>query len=173
MSGPGTMLLAYRSESPAFLGGYGYNVRGFTSPREERLFTLWFNSSMALVELLAKATITRGAWLKLEQFTTEQLSIPDPAKLPEEHWKSIEKCWNAISKKEVPSLMEQLRGGSKVRELIDVTLLKILGADEATAKAVSKELRAGALAGIELLRKTMSKGQEKMSNEEHEMDDED
>ena len=170
LSSPGTMLLAYRSESPTFLGGYGYNVRGFAGPREEKLFTLWFNSSMALIELLAKATITRGTWLKLEQFTTEQLSIPDPAKLPEEHWKSIEKCWNVMSKKEVPSLMEQLRSGSDVRELIDVTLLRILGADAATAKAVSKELRSGALAGIELLRKTMTKGPQKITDEEDEED---
>jgi hypothetical protein len=170
LAAPGTMLLAYRSGTPAFLGGYGYNVRGFTSVREEKLFTLWFNSSLALIDLLAKATITEGSWVKLEQFTTEQLMIPDPAKLKDEDWISIEECWDRVSGKEVTSLSDQLKDGHDVREDADTTLLQILGASKATAKAVSKELRSGALSAIELLRKTMGKGSVEDSDEEEESD---
>jgi hypothetical protein len=158
LAAPGTMLLAYRSETPAFLGGYGYNVRGFGSIREEKLFILWFNSSMALVELLAKATITEGSWVKLEQFTTEQLTFPDPARLTEAQWKSIEDCWDLYSREQVPSLLEQLRKGNSIREEVDVILLQILGADKTTARSVSRELGNGVLAAIDLLRKTMGKG---------------
>lgn len=170
LAAPGTVFLAYRSETPAFLGGYGYNFRGFACTREEKLFVLWFNSTLALMELLAKATITEGSWVKLEQFTTEQLTIPDPAKLPEEHWKSIEECWELVSKSKATSLLEQLTTGSDVRERVDVTLLQVMGADKITAKAVSTRLRLGVLATIELLRRTMGKASKEPAEEEDEAD---
>ena len=52
---------------------------------------------MGLIELLEKATITEGTWIKLEQFTTEQLKIPDPANLTEKHWKRVEALWNDVA----------------------------------------------------------------------------
>jgi hypothetical protein len=75
---------------------YGYNVRGFMHETEEKLFTLWFNSTMGLIELIAKAAITCGTWIKLEQFTTEQLTISDPAKLTEKQWHRIETLWDDV-----------------------------------------------------------------------------
>ena len=155
VAAPGTMLLAYRSETPSFLGGYGYNVRGFANTREEKLFVLWFNSTMALMELLAKTTITEGPWMKFEQFTTEQLTYPDPVKLSEEQWREIDECWDTLSGMEVPSLLEQLQKGNKVREQIDTTLLQLLGVSKGDARLLSKELQSGVLAAIDLLRKTI------------------
>jgi hypothetical protein len=157
LAAPGTRLLAFRSEEPAFLAGaYGYNVRGFREEREEKLFTLWFNSTMGLIELLAKATITMGTWVKLEQFTTEQLSIPDPTKITEKQWQRIEALWEDVSEQSFTSLLNQLYEGDPVRNKIDITLLKVLGLDHTEAQANSGKLQRGALATIQMLLRSMS-----------------
>jgi hypothetical protein len=53
LAAPGTALLAFRSDEPVFLAGaYGYNVKGFIHEREEKLFVLWFNSTMGIIELI-------------------------------------------------------------------------------------------------------------------------
>ena len=158
LAAPGTMLLAFRCDEPVFLAGaYGYNVRGFKHEREEKLFTLWFNSTLGLIQLMAKSTITRGSWVKLEQFTTEQVRIPDPAKLTEKQWERIENVWQEVSGESVDSLMTQLEQGSKVRTKIDIFLLKLLGLDHTEAQANAARLQRGALAGIQMLLRTMEK----------------
>jgi len=158
LAAPGTMLLAFRCEEPVFLAGaYGYNVRGLKHEREEKLFTLWFNSTTGLIQLMAKATITRGSWIKLEQFTTEQVKMPDPAKLTEKQWERIEDLWLEVSNESVQSLMTQLEEGSSVRTKIDISLLKLLGLEHTEAQANAARLQRGALAGIQMLLRTMEK----------------
>jgi hypothetical protein len=158
LAAPGTMLLAFRSGEPAFLAGaYGYNVRGFKHEREEKLFTLWFNSTMGLIQLLAKATITRGSWIKLEQFTTEQVLMPDPEIITEKQWDRIEKLWEDISKESVPSLLMQLEKGSTIRNKMDIELLKTIGIKHSDAQANAAKLQRGALSAIQMLLRTMEK----------------
>lgn len=35
------------------------------------------NSTLALLQLVGKSTITQGSWVKLEEFTAEQVTLPD------------------------------------------------------------------------------------------------
>lgn len=156
LAAPGTMWLAYRSDEPAFLAGaYGYNVKGFQDEKEEKLFTMWFNSSMALIELLGKATITEGSWVKLEKFTSERITMPDPKKLTKKQWQRIEKLWDDLKQETVPSLMGQLEDGDPVREHLDEGLFRVLGLPHTEAQAAGTILRRGALSAIRMLVKTM------------------
>lgn len=157
LAAKGTIFLAYRCEDPSFLIAYGYNVKGFKDENEEKLFTLWFNSTMGLIELLAHATINRGTWLKFEQFTTEQLTIPNPQKLSKTQWIQIEKLWNDLEDESVPPLVEQLEKNNEVRTKLDTTLLKIIGFNDKEALSMSLKLQNGALSSINMLKKTMDK----------------
>jgi hypothetical protein len=152
------MWLAFRSDEPAFLAGaYGYNIHGSKNEREEKLFTLWLNSTLSLIELLSKLTITEGTWIKLEEFTTSQVTILDPLKVTEKQWQKIEELWEEVCDESVPSLLTQLRDRNSVRNKIDVTLLRILGLDHTEAQANAARLQRGALAAIEMLIRTMVK----------------
>ncbi len=156
LAAPGTIMLCYRASETVFLAGaYGYNVKGLANPRQEKLFTLWYNSSMSLIELLSKATVTQGTYMKFEQFTTERVTMPDPDLLTDIQWNRVEKLWDDVSTEPLPSLLTQLQDGNAVRDRLDVELLELVGLHHTEAQAVSKKLQRGALSVITLLRKTM------------------
>jgi hypothetical protein len=52
-------------------------------------------------------------------------------------------------------LLAQQRDGNKIRDQIDINLLKLLGLDYAEAKVASHKIQRGALAAIQMLEKTM------------------
>jgi hypothetical protein len=156
LAAPGTIFLAFRSDDPTFLAGaYGYTVKGFDSEREEKLFTLWFNSTVALTQLIAKATITEGPWVKLEQFTTEQVLMPDPQALSEPQWKQVERLWAKVSQASATSLFDQLKG-SALRQELDRSLLAIIGLDSQKSSECASRLADGTRAAIEMLVKTLT-----------------
>jgi len=158
LAAPGTKLIAFYSEDPYFLAGaYGYNVRGFKDELEERLFVLWMNSTLALLQLIAKSTITRGSWVKLEQFTTEQVILPDVSKLTGSQKAKIEQIWKNLSKTTVPSLLEQLSQPNATRLQLDSALLEFLGMSKEQVEPLARTLQKGALEGIRMLRATMRK----------------
>ena len=155
LAAPGTTLLAFWSSAPSFLAGaYGYNVTGFSTPREEHLFTMWFNSTLALIQMIGKATITRGSWMKLEQFSAEGVLFPRMDKLLEKDQKKVDRLWETLSRREVPSLLQQLETG-KFREDLDVGLLTLLGISEVEAREASAVMRRGVKSAIDMLVRTM------------------
>lgn len=162
LAAPGTKLLAFYSKEPYFLAGaYGYNVRGFKNEMEERLFVLWMNSTLALLQLLAKSTITRGSWVKLEEFTTEQVVLPNTSKLTKDQRIKIEEIWKDFSKASFSSLVEQLSSSNETRLRLDSTLLELLGVPRMQASQTAQELEKGVFGAIQMLKATMKKGHAK------------
>lgn len=158
LAAPGTKLLAFYSQDPSFLAGaYGYNVRGFKGELDEKLFVLWMNSTLALLQLIAKSTITRGSWVKLEQFTTEQVLLPDVSKLTAEQKEEVGEIWKSLSKTPVPSLLDQLSSPNSFRLQLDSALLKFLGVPEEQVEPLARKLEIGVLEAIQMLRTTMKK----------------
>jgi tRNA1(Val) A37 N6-methylase TrmN6 len=159
LAAPGTKLIAFYSEEPYFLAGaYGYNVRGFKNETDEKLFVLWMNSSLALLQLLAKSTITRGSWVKLEQFTTEQVVLPNVSKLTKSQRINIEKMWKVFSKTTVSSLLEQFSSSKETRLQLDSAFLELLGVPKMQASQTAQKLEKGVLGAIQMLKATMKKG---------------
>jgi hypothetical protein len=157
VAAPGTTLLACRSQTPVFLAGaYGYMLRGLEE-KAEKLLCLWLNSSFSLVFLLSKATLTRGTWLKIEQYTTKQLPIPDPNRFGLEEWKQVERLWLRVSKKSQPSLVEQLEQDHRSRTDLDDGILLLLGfSDSSERKVLAQSVRTGLLRTIQALQKSMT-----------------
>lgn len=158
LAAPGTKLIAVRAEYPYFLAGaYGYIVRGFKDELDEKLFVLWMNSTIALLQLIGKSTITQGAWVKLEEFTTEQVILPDVSLLTEPQRIRIEEIWNIFSKETFPSLIEQLNQPFHARLKLDIALLEFLGASTKESEQLARTMEKGALKAIQMLRATMRK----------------
>ena len=158
LAAPGTKLIAAHADYPYFLAGaYGYIVRGFKDELEEKLFVLWMNSTIALLQLIGKSTITQGAWVKLEEFTTEQVVLPDCSVLTVQQKNKIEEIWRNFSKEILPSLMEQLNQSTPVRLQLDIALLELLGTSTKESEQLARTMEKGALKAIQMLRATMKK----------------
>lgn len=156
LAAPGTKQIVLHSDEPCFLVGYGYNVRGFKNVQEEKLFTLWMNSTPGLIQLTAKSTITEGSWIKLEKFTTEQVVMPDASKLTEQNWATVDELWESVSKTAMPSLLEQLEQSNSTRLELDTAILELLGVDSHQLKPLAEVLEKGLLEAIRMLRATMT-----------------
>lgn len=100
------------------------------SPDEAIILTLRFNSTLSLTSLLVCRTETRGAWMKLHEYTLNDLMIIDPSKLLTEEWNLLLEVFNKIIEVSFPSVLEQLRGRFWARVEIDKAILKTLGFSE-------------------------------------------
>lgn len=151
----GTTVLACRSDRPTFLAGYGFMVRGLTV-REEKLFCLWANSTLYLIQALNRMTPTRGSYLKFEMSAIEQVVFPDFDKLSEDDWRFVEGLYDRATSLKWPSITLQLRG-DPIKILVDEGMLELLGVGKEQRAETASALRSGALATIEALAATMGK----------------
>jgi hypothetical protein len=115
------------------------------------------NSTIALLQLIGKSTITQGAWVKLEEFTTEQVILPDCSVLTVQQKNKIEEIWRNFSKEILPSLMEQLNQSTPARLQLDIALLELLGTSNKESEQLARTMEKGVLKAIQMLRATMKK----------------
>jgi hypothetical protein len=115
------------------------------------------NSTLALLQLIGKSTITQGSWVKLEQFTTEQVVLPDVSKLSVSQKEEFEQIWKEFARANVPSLVEQLSQPDLTRLQLDSALLRLLEVPEEQIESLALKLEKGALEAIRMLRVTMKK----------------
>jgi hypothetical protein len=54
-----------------------WSIKGFTND-EAKIFTLWFNSALNLLQLLIHRTETRGAWIKLHEYQIRHALMLNP-----------------------------------------------------------------------------------------------
>lgn len=155
LAGPGTHFVCCRSTKQFFLAAYAFMVRGFKSTVEEKLFTLWINSSYGLFRLLEKITITRGTWVRLEQFRYREIEIPDCGKLTEEQKKAIEDIYEEFSKMKLNQLTEELPKPDGARARLDERLLTLVGFPQEDASRIGRDIRLGLINVIETLHRTM------------------
>ncbi len=155
LAGPGTHFVSCRSSKPFFLAGDAFMVREFKSPLQEKLFTLWLNSSYTLFRLLEKITITRGTWVKFERFRYEEIEIPDFDKLTKEQEKEVEDIYAEFSKAKLVELTSELVREDGPRAKLDQRLFMLVGFSQAEASRIGTDIRLGLSDVIETLRKTM------------------
>ena len=128
ISATGTRLIAYYSSLPT-VGVDMWSVKGIPND-EAKIITLWFNSTLNLLSILTQRTETRGAWMKLHEYTSKDLLILDPSKLSTAERNLLLKLFNKIRNISFPSVLEQLRGRFWARVEIDKAILKVLGFNE-------------------------------------------
>lgn len=168
LGAPNTNVLCVWSQEPILPACEGYAIQGLDSP-QTKLLTMWYNSTPSVITLLSHSTLTRGTWLKLEDFAIKILQVPNLMALTDQQKKLVDRVFSQASKKDWPSLMEQLKNSSEGRAMIDDLVLELSGIASATERSrIAKRLRLGALAALEALQKTMVATRE--SEEETESD---
>lgn len=153
---PGTNSICCWSKHPMFNVSH-YMAEGFEDERQERLFCLWMNSTLAIIQLLPAAASTRGTWVRLERFAVDRMLIPDFSQLRQNDWIHVDTLWDEVSKMGLVSLREQLELDEGFRARLDDGLLKLLGIQSKEDRlAIGSEMRHGVLVAIDALKRSMS-----------------
>jgi len=155
LAAPGTRLIALRTSNPS-LAIRDYMLRGFKNEAEEKLFCIWLNSTPFLVEMLGRATITRGSWLLFDLFALDNVRFPDITKLDASQIKLIADGYDRIKGIIFSPLIEQLKNHKKERMILDDIILKLLGVKNGEKRMkISLALQTGASEAIHTLQNTM------------------
>jgi hypothetical protein len=93
-----------------------------------RLLALYLNSSIALLQLLAYAVETEGAWVALQgDQVWSHIHIPNIIDFPFSIIQSARKIFNEIGKADVPPLYRRIKDKHELQRRIDEISLKMLG----------------------------------------------
>ncbi|MGC8896226.1 MAG: Eco57I restriction-modification methylase domain-containing protein [Candidatus Bathyarchaeia archaeon] len=128
LSAKGTKFLAFFSATPIF-GVDMWSIKGFND-KDAKIFTLWFNSTLNLLQLLIYRTETRGAWIKLHEYQIRNSMMLNPKTLTQQEKYALLDLFEKFKTQKFPSILEQLRGRFWARVEIDKAILKILGFNE-------------------------------------------
>jgi len=126
MSASGTKLLAWYTSMP--MAGYSLvlNVTGLKD-EDAKMFTIWFNSTINVLQIFLGRIETRGAWMAFRQYVMSSFFVLNPSSLTKSQKQKILKTFEDIKDAEFPSLLKQLRLSHPVRQRIDKLILEIIG----------------------------------------------
>jgi hypothetical protein len=150
LSRPGTRLLAYFSSVYAAPSGVLWSIRGI-SDDDAKILTIWFNSSINILQLFLNRVETSGPWMELHEYVLNDISILDPRALSEAQRTRILDTFDKVKKRTFPSIYNQISNGFWGREEIDHTILLVFGFGAKEAKNLSNVVRhalAGELANL-------------------------
>jgi type I restriction-modification system DNA methylase subunit len=157
ISAPGMCLFAFYSDEP-LVGADMWCVKSL-SKDFTKILSLWFNSTLNVLQTLILRTETRGAWMVVHDYILGEMLIPNPSKLSESDLKYLLKVFSSLKDIKFPSVLEQLKGKHNARMLIDKAWLKILGY-EGDMNSLLDRLYDSLAEEIELLRRLMAEGDE-------------
>jgi hypothetical protein len=75
---------------------------------EARVLTLWFDSSIGILQFLLTRVPGRGGWTKYRRYSQSRFYTLDPDVLSDDDCDKLERVWNEWKETECPSLVEQL-----------------------------------------------------------------
>jgi len=95
-----------------------------------KILTLWFNSTINIIQSLIRRVETRGAFLQLQKYALMNFLVLDPNLLSDREKTFLIDLFETIKDAPLPSIIDQLKNRSEFRLKMDKTLLEILGFDE-------------------------------------------
>jgi len=125
ISAPGTILLAFYSSIPAAPPGVSWSLN--ISQDHAKILTLWFNSSLNLLQTLIYRKETGGAYSQIDKYTLKAFQILDPTSLSKSEKKRLLNIFKKVKKINFPSILEQLKTRFQPRIEIDKVILQMLG----------------------------------------------
>lgn len=156
---PGSTVLCTWSHEPVFVACEAYGVSNVPDEYQQKLLALWFNSTFFLLEVVAHATITRGTWMKIEEFSLAACDIPALHLLSPAEKKIVDSTWSSITGTPWPALMDQLLSSEGPRVELDDAVLKLLGClDQSERRSLAEKVRAGVHSALIGLARTMGAG---------------
>jgi hypothetical protein len=157
LASPGTTLMSCWSSTPAF-NTTNFAAKNFKDKRQEKLFCLWINSSLGLLQVVA-ATPTRGSWMGIQRNIVDKILLPNYSTLSEEVGQRIDQLWDRVNRMHLKSLVEQLEANDVFRTELDNGLFELIGiADAGLRNRLGTTIRLGIAAAIKTLKKSMGGG---------------
>lgn len=126
ISAPGSTLLTFYSSVPIVAGVVTWPVK-IPRDKDSRILTVWFNSSINILQLLLNRSETRGAFLEISKYILDKFLILDPQNLSEREKKSLLHVFEKVKDATFPSILDQLKKRFPLRVEIDKAVLKVLG----------------------------------------------
>ena len=166
LAAPNTFVLCVWDKENLFPACEGYAIRMVTG-ESAKLLTMWYNSTPFVIQMLSHSTLTRGTWLKFEEFAVDLLPLPDFTRLRDEDKQRIAHAFDKANQEQWPCLLDQLRNGSVGRRIIDDLILQLMGVESSEERVkIQERLRIGAFTAIETLRQTMVVEEEEEEGDE-------
>lgn len=132
-----TRVVAMRSETRV-LSNVWWPVKVDDEPAEKAL-TLWMNSSLGLLTILAERTSTRGGWVGMEKADLEELPVLDTRQLSTSQLQALVELFDGLAETEFERLPAMVQcegrrasddGLSRILELPGLGMLRTLFASE-------------------------------------------
>ena len=130
-------IVAMRSKTKV-LSNVWWPIR-LESPEVERALSIWLNSSLGLLAILAERTSTEGAWVAMKKADLETLPVLDPRRLSPSQLQALSDLFDELSEAEFERLPNMARcptrralddGLSRILNLPDLSKLRDLLASE-------------------------------------------
>jgi hypothetical protein len=132
------------------------------------LLALYLNSSITLLQLLAYAVETEGAWIALQgDQVWSHIHVPNMSDIPLDVRQSALKRFNEVSKEDVPSLYERIRQRHDVQKNIDEISLSMLGLNNWINRL--DEIYDAILRELDIMQKVLEESQKERSGERIQM----
>jgi len=129
MSAKGTTLFAWFSSKPMVGCGVVWNMQG-VSKDYAKILSLWFNSTVYVLQIYLNRVETRGAWMQFHKYVMDDLLTLHPLKITENQKKMLLKTFEKVKDVEFPAFFKQLKNKFWARVEIDKAILKTLGFSE-------------------------------------------
>jgi len=126
INAPGTIHLSYFS--PKLTAGPGMTWVARIPDEEAKILSLWFNSSLHLVQVFLKRV--EDIWIDVHKYILENMLVLNPNNLSIEKKKSLLKLFDKISKESFPTLEDQYINDPLLKKMIDLGILEALGFNE-------------------------------------------
>jgi hypothetical protein len=125
----GTMLLGFYSSNPFTGASDMWSIRGLADD-EAKVLSLWFNSTINLLQIYLQRKETRGIWMQLDEYALQEEQILNLSVLSESEKEFLLQTFNEIKNEDFITLHSQLKNKFPSRVKIDRAILKILGFDD-------------------------------------------
>ena len=128
--------MRFYSDNP-LVGVDMWSIKGL-SAEEAKLQTLWFNSTLNLLQVYMQRTL--DAWIEIHDYTLNELNFLNLEKLSQTQKTELMTLFRQISAEELPSILAQLENRHPLRMRLDMAILKILDYSEAEATRILNQL---------------------------------
>jgi type I restriction-modification system DNA methylase subunit len=155
LSASGTHFLAYYSREPT-TGQNLWSLKG-ANDEEARILSLWFNSTLNLLQVYLQRVETEGAWMEINDGMLNSFLLLDIGSLSKNEKKQLLDLFEKIGMTESPSILDQLKNEFAPRKKLDIMLLRIMGYSENDADLLLDYLYPALAEEIEKL-KTLMEG---------------
>jgi len=128
ISAPGTSILAYFASDSIVVPRSMWSMK--LPATSAKVFALWLNSTLGLLQMLMQRRETRGAYLWFVASTIKKFLVPDMENMTEQNIQALLQTFEKINNVKFPSILEQLETKFQYRVEMDKVILRVLGFDE-------------------------------------------